>query len=441
MRVLALDTTTRAGSVALVDENEIVEERPGDPSRTHGQRLPAEVLAVLEAHGVGLSAIDVFAVAAGPGSFTGLRIGLATIQGLAFVTRRPIVGISALEALAQVASREVPAGALVAAWMDAQRREVFSALYQVTSAGLFDPGRLIELESAGVGDPERTLERWRERLDPSTAVAPDPSTAPGAGPRTAPGTGQPVVFVGDGAVLYKDLVCGRGGASRLVMAPPPLAGAVGRMAAARARVGEAVDPGDVHPLYVRRPDAEIDRERRSVDPRFAKEGHDFLRDEKDSKEATAAMATWTIDPLASAADIDAILAIEEASFTNPWTRDMYVAELENHGVSYFYLAKNANGLVVGFCSFWRVLEELHINNLAVAPAERGAGAATALLTRVLADGTKLGARRATLEVRRSNTPARSLYEKFGFAIAGVRPAYYSNPIEDALVLWREHPGE
>jgi tRNA threonylcarbamoyladenosine biosynthesis protein TsaB len=245
MRVLALDTTTRAGSVALVDENGIVEERPGDPSRTHAQRLPAEVLAVLETHGVTLSAIDVFAVAAGPGSFTGLRIGLATIQGLAFVTGRPIVGISALEALAQVASREVAAGALVAAWMDAQRREVFSALYQVTSAGLFDPGRLIELESAGVGDPECTLERWRDRLDPSTA--------PGPGP---------VVFVGDGAVVYKGLVCGHGGGSRRVMAPTLLAGAVGRMAVARARRGEAVGPGEVHPIYVRRPDAEIDRERR-----------------------------------------------------------------------------------------------------------------------------------------------------------------------------------
>ena len=136
-------------------------------------------------------------------------------------------------------------------------REVFSALYQVTSAALFDPGRLIELEPAGVGDPERTLERWRDRLDPSTAVGPDPSTALGAG--------RPVVFVGDGAVLYQGLVCGRGGGSRRVMAPPLLAGAVGRMAVARARLGEAVDPGKVHPLYVRRPDAEIDRERRSVE--------------------------------------------------------------------------------------------------------------------------------------------------------------------------------
>jgi ribosomal-protein-alanine N-acetyltransferase len=160
----------------------------------------------------------------------------------------------------------------------------------------------------------------------------------------------------------------------------------------------------------------------------------------DTKETAAAMGTWTVDPHASPADIDAILAIEQASFTNPWTRDMYLAELENEGVSYFYLAKNANGLVVGFCSFWRVLDELHINNLAVAPAERGAGVATALLTRVLADGAKLGVRRATLEVRRSNVPARCLYEKLGFSVAGVRRAYYTNPIEDALVLWREHPG-
>jgi tRNA threonylcarbamoyladenosine biosynthesis protein TsaB len=249
MRVLALDTTTRAGSAALVDENVIVKESPGDPSRTHAQRLPAEALAMLDAHGVTLSDIDLFAVAAGPGSFTGLRIGLATTQGLAFVTGRPIVGISALEALAQVASRDAAAGELVAAWMDAQRREIFSALYQVTSAGLFDPGRLIELEAAGVGEPERTLERWRDRLDP----------------------GQPVVFVGDGAVLYEDLVCRRWGSAaakevaRRVMAPPMLAGAVGRMAVARARLGGAIGPGEVHPLYVRRPDAEIDRDRRSLD--------------------------------------------------------------------------------------------------------------------------------------------------------------------------------
>jgi ribosomal-protein-alanine N-acetyltransferase len=148
------------------------------------------------------------------------------------------------------------------------------------------------------------------------------------------------------------------------------------------------------------------------------------------------MVTWTIEPLSSASEIDAILAIEEASFTSPWTREMYLAELDNRGVSHFYLAKTPLGDAVGFCSFWHVLEELHINNLAVLPAYRRSQVATTLLRRVLDDGVGLGARRATLEVRRSNEPARILYEKFGFSVAGVRRAYYSHPVEDALVLWR-----
>ena len=123
-------------------------------------------------------------------------------------------------------------------------------------------------------------------------------------------------------------------------------------------------------------------------------------------------------------------------FSSPWTREMYLAELDNRGVSHFYLAKTPLGEVVGFCSFWHVLEELHINNLAVSPACRRSQVATTLLRRVLEDGVKLGASRATLEVRRSNEPARLLYEKFGFSVAGVRRAYYNHPVEDALVLWR-----
>ena len=146
---------------------------------------------------------------------------------------------------------------------------------------------------------------------------------------------------------------------------------------------------------------------------------------------------WTIEPLTERGDIDAVLAIEHASFTSPWTREMYLAEFDNPGVAYFYLAKTPLGEIVGFCSFWRVLDELHINNLAVAPEHRRAHAATALLQRVLEDGAKMGAGRATLEVRHSNTPAQRLYERFGFTVAGVRRGYYTNPVEDALILWRE----
>ena len=149
------------------------------------------------------------------------------------------------------------------------------------------------------------------------------------------------------------------------------------------------------------------------------------------------MTTWVVQPLALMSDLDTILEIEQKSFVNPWTREMYLAELENRGVSYCYVVRNALQRVVGFCSFWRVLDELHINNLAVAPQHRGAGAGTALLHAVLREGARMGARRATLEVRQSNEAARRLYERLGFSVAGVRRGYYTKPVEDALVLWKE----
>lgn len=144
----------------------------------------------------------------------------------------------------------------------------------------------------------------------------------------------------------------------------------------------------------------------------------------------------TITPV-SEADLATVLAIEAECFTSPWTREMYLAELENVGVSFCYLARDEEERALGFCSFWRVLDELHINNLAVLPPSRRRGIATTLMRYVLDEGARRGARRATLEVRRSNDAARLLYERLGFATAGVRRAYYTNPIEDALVLWRE----
>jgi ribosomal-protein-alanine N-acetyltransferase len=156
------------------------------------------------------------------------------------------------------------------------------------------------------------------------------------------------------------------------------------------------------------------------------------------------MTAWRIDPLRSPSEIDDVLAVEEASFLNPWTRQMYESELKNTGVSYLFLARTISGgdaekvdEVAAFCSFWLMLDELHINNLAVLPAHRRKGAASALLSRVLREGRARGARRAALEVRESNDAARRLYERFGFRLAGVRRFYYDKPPEHALVLWRE----
>ena len=253
MHVLSLDTTTRAGSVALVEDGRIVEERSGDAARTHAERLPGELIALLAAHGRTLADVDLFAVASGPGSFTGLRIGIATIQGAAFVHHRPVVPVSALEALARTGSVDASPGALVGAWIDAHRMDVFSALYRVTSGEPFGPDRLVEIEGPRVDRPATTLERWRPHV-----------------------VGSSPTMVGDGAVLYAEIICAdarvAGLPPRVVQPTPLIAGTIALMAAELAKAGTAVDAAGVRPLYVRRPDAEVAREKNQIHHK-GHEGH------------------------------------------------------------------------------------------------------------------------------------------------------------------------
>ena len=148
------------------------------------------------------------------------------------------------------------------------------------------------------------------------------------------------------------------------------------------------------------------------------------------------MKAW-IDRVSTAADLDAVLEIETASFFNPTTREWYESELQRPDVCYVYVLRTPAHHVAGFCAFWKVVDQIHINNLAVRPELRGHGLGGHMLACVLNEATRLGAPHATLEVRRSNEAARRLYERAGFALAGVRTAYYSNPIEDALILVRK----
>jgi len=147
--------------------------------------------------------------------------------------------------------------------------------------------------------------------------------------------------------------------------------------------------------------------------------------------------TWAIDPLSDDQDLDGVLEVEGESFSNPWTRDMYVWELQNRSVCHIFIVRTPECRVAGFCACWLVFDEVHINNVAIRPTYRGLGMGTALLQHVLAEGRRLGARRATLEVRASNVGARRLYERLGFYVAGTRRNYYTSPVEDALILWRD----
>ena len=223
MLVLALDTTTRAGSVAVVRDGAVLSEIVGDPASTHGARLPSDLVLALDNAAVAAAEIDLLAVAAGPGSFTGLRVGIATMQGLAMASGLSIVPVSVLDALAIAGTS---GRAPVAAWMDAQRGEVFAALYDHT-------GRDVTIEATAL-PPLETIERWRDRL-----TAPLPS------------------FIGDGAVRYAPMVRDAFGPSIQILDPPPLAPIIGRLACEHP--DRAVAPHAVVPIYIRRPDAEIAR--------------------------------------------------------------------------------------------------------------------------------------------------------------------------------------
>jgi tRNA threonylcarbamoyladenosine biosynthesis protein TsaB len=239
MLVLALDTTTRAGSVAVARDGRVLDLLTGDPDRPHAERVPADLLRSLGRAGAGLNDVDVFGVAIGPGSFTGLRIGIAAIQGCAFAAGRPVAGVSALEALALAASGGWGGAAPVriGVWMDAHRNEVFSALYAIEGAG---PDATLEtIEEPSVGDPAETAERWHALIG---------------------GGWCPVA--GDGAVRYRHVLERVAGGPISVIEPPPLAPIIALQAEKLARGGRAAQPHAIRPLYVRRPDAELARDRR-----------------------------------------------------------------------------------------------------------------------------------------------------------------------------------
>jgi tRNA threonylcarbamoyladenosine biosynthesis protein TsaB len=221
MLVLGLDTTTASGSCALVRDGRVVHEQVNNAPNAHAEHLPGDLISLLDRAGVALSDIDAFAVATGPGSFTGLRIGIATMQGLAFAERKPLIGVSGFDALARMAG-----DTRVATWVDAWRGEVFAALYE-------DGGEVI---APVVARPDVLLESIRSR---------------------------PTLFIGDGAAIHSGIIRRTMGELARIADPaaPPMAGTIAILAGEQATQGEH-SPHTIRPLYVRRTDAELARDAR-----------------------------------------------------------------------------------------------------------------------------------------------------------------------------------
>lgn len=226
MVVLALETVTPAGSLAIFRGGEVVATL-GEAGVPHAARLPQALVAWLGAQGMRLEDVTHLAVVCGPGSFTGVRIGMACAQGLAVTRSWPVAAVSTLDALADGWRVTHPDAGIrtVVACLDGMRGEVFTAMYR------WDGAVMAPLRDPEVGVP---------------------------GAVTLPGGDGPVVVVGSGAVRYADVWTAAGW--EVLDACEPLAAGAARLAAAGA--SPFVTPHALRPVYVRRPDVELARDRR-----------------------------------------------------------------------------------------------------------------------------------------------------------------------------------
>ena len=152
-------------------------------------------------------------------------------------------------------------------------------------------------------------------------------------------------------------------------------------------------------------------------------------------------STITIDRMTKE-DLDQVLAIEQASFTMPWSRNLFLSEFRNAPVSLMLVARSSTEPreIVGYIVCWIVADELHILDLATEPARRRKGIAHHLVLAATNYGYGRNVRRAFLEVRASNRAALNLYERLGFSRSIVRKDYYDQPVEDAVIMSLEHDG-
>jgi tRNA threonylcarbamoyladenosine biosynthesis protein TsaB len=212
LRILAIDVTNEHGSLALIDEDRIVEEASLHAPAGFGEILFGEIEALLARHAIRLAEIDAFASASGPGTFTGVRMGLTAVKGLAEGSARKTIGISNLQALAWFGSRPLRATVL-----DARRGEVYGAVYDAALRPAVDEAVM-------------KFPAWLETLGPWLP-------------------GGDLEFITAGYPIPDNL-------GKVTNAPSALAGAIGLIAMQRLRDGLGQDPAAIDANYVRRPDAQ-----------------------------------------------------------------------------------------------------------------------------------------------------------------------------------------
>ncbi len=223
MKVLGIDTSTSCGSVGLIDHGEVISDYLLNVPVTHSQRLLGAIELILREARCTIENLDGWAIALGPGSFTGLRIGVSTVKGLAFATGKPVIGVSTLDVLA---SQVGPTPYLVCPVLDARKKEVYTASYR------FEKGLIKRQSDYQAIKPEDLAGRIKE----------------------------PTIFLGDGAKAYRDLLLNSlPSLAFFPFAPLHLShgSTVAILGSELLERGKCLDLSTFAPIYVRPSEAEI----------------------------------------------------------------------------------------------------------------------------------------------------------------------------------------
>jgi tRNA threonylcarbamoyladenosine biosynthesis protein TsaB len=223
LRLLAIETSTMLGGVAIMEDETLIAESRMNVKTTHSERLMVEIEHILKQSGLKIDDIDVFAIAAGPGSFTGLRVGLSTVKGLVYATGKKLVSVPTLEAFAW----NMPFSKYqVCTLLDARKKEVYAAIFRWTDNGF-----------------AKILNEQAIKIDNLLLQI-----------------SEPTIFLGEGAVIYKENIK-RGLNGMAIFAQPqemvPSPSNVAYLGMIKAKKGEFADPINLVPMYLRKSEAEI----------------------------------------------------------------------------------------------------------------------------------------------------------------------------------------
>ena len=391
MRVLAIDSSGLTATVAVVEETQTIAEYTVNYKKTHSQTLLPMIDEMAKMVELDLSAIDAIAVAGGPGSFTGLRIGSATAKGLGLALGKPLIHVPTVDALAYSV---YGCGDLICPIMDARRQQVYTGIYTFSY-------------NAGKKEDVNLVEPVFQVVKMQTAVSVEDLI------RRLNNYGRPVVFLGDGVPVYQEMLA-EGLKVPYSFAPSYMnrqrAAVVGALGIRYFKTGRFETAMEHKPDYLRVSQAE--RERAEREKRACTEVRETVME-----------------------DAAAIAEMEHQIFSDAWS-EKSVLDTMNQKNAVCLTAEKA-GRIIGYVLSYTAADEAEIARIAVAEEFRRQGTARALLRELENVCSSKGVKKLLLDVRESNREARAFYTDMGFQEDGIRRRFYENPQEDGILMSRE----